>query len=79
VGPNETATVGPNQVAKSSLLPPYYKERLEDVAKTFGPGTINNRRVVVDLIAGMTESQAYAVYQRLNGIVAGSALDKILV
>jgi dGTPase len=63
----------------SRLLPSYYRERLQDVVKAFGPGTIANRRVVVDLIAGMTESQANAVYQRLNGIVLGSALDKILV
>ncbi len=65
--------------SSSRLLPPYYRERLEELVRTFGPGTINNRRVVVDLIAGMSESQCYAVYQRLNGIVAGSALDKILV
>jgi dGTP triphosphohydrolase len=63
----------------SRLLPPYYRQRLEDVVKAHGPGTVANRRVVIDLIAGMTESQANAVYQRLNGIVLGSALDKILV
>jgi len=63
----------------SRLLPPYYRERLQDVIKAHGPGTLANRRVVIDLIAGMTESQAAAVYQRLNGIVLGSALDKILV
>lgn len=63
----------------SRLLPPYYRERLKDVVTAYGAGTVANRRVVVDLIAGMTESQANAVYQRLNGIVLGSALDKILV
>lgn len=66
-------------VNSSQLLPPYYKERLNDVVRKHGPGTISNRRVVVDLIAGMSESQVFAVYQRLNGIVSGSALDKILV
>ncbi len=66
-------------VKSSRLLPPYYKERLDDMVKKHGSGTVRNRRVVVDLIAGMSESQVYAVYQRLNGIVSGSALDKILV
>lgn len=59
----------------SRLLPPYYRERL---AKT-GAIPRAGRRVVVDLIAGMTESQALMTYQRLNGIVHGSALDKLVV
>jgi dGTPase len=68
-----------NVKTSSRLLPPYYRQRLEDVEKTHGPATIANRRIVVDLIAGMTESQATSVYHRLNGIVLGSALDKVLV
>jgi dGTPase len=59
----------------SRLLPPYYRERLKKVQDT--PSEV--RRVVVDLIAGMTESQALLTYQRLNGIVHGSALDKLVV
>jgi len=59
----------------TNLLPPYYRERL----KSIPPGDNQEKRVVVDLIAGMTEAQATAVYQRLNGIVAGSVLDKVLV
>jgi len=59
----------------SRLLPPYYRERLQKVGGT--PSAV--RRVVVDLIAGMTEAQALMTYQRLNGIVHGSALDKLVV
>lgn len=59
----------------SSLLPPYYRERLG----TISSGDRQEKRVVIDLIAGMTEAQAVAVYQRLNGIVLGSALDRVLV
>ena len=57
------------------LLPPYYRERLSDA-----DGDTNRvKRIVADLIAGMTESQALLTYQRLNGIVNGSALDKLMV
>jgi dGTPase len=59
----------------SRLLPPYYRERLARAAGM--PSAV--RRVVVDLIAGMTEAQALMTYQRLNGIVHGSALDKLVV
>jgi len=59
----------------SRLLPPYYRERLQKAGKTLSAV----RRVVIDLIAGMTESQALMTYQRLNGIVHGSALDKLIV
>ncbi len=58
----------------SRLLPPYYRERLKNVSGKSGPV----RRIVVDLIAGMTEGQALMTYQRLNGIVIGSALDKLM-
>jgi dGTPase len=59
----------------SRLLPPYYRERLKRVEAT--PSAA--RRVIVDLIAGMTEAQALMTYQRLNGIIHGSALDKLVV
>lgn len=58
----------------SRLLPPYYRERLQNAKNTSAV-----KRVVVDLIAGMTEAQALMTYQRLNGIVHGSALDKLVV
>jgi dGTPase len=59
----------------TSLLPPYYRDRLKEIPS----GDLREKRVVVDLIAGMTEAQAIAVYHRLNGIVVGSGLDKVLV
>jgi dGTP triphosphohydrolase len=62
--------------APSALLPPYYRARLKDLPRDDDKG---RKRLVADLIAGMTESQTLAVYQRLTGMVAGSALDKILL
>jgi dGTPase len=59
----------------SRLLPPYYRERLQKVRSS----QIAVRRVVIDLIAGMTEAQALMTFQRLSGIVHGSALDKLIV
>jgi hypothetical protein len=35
--------------------------------------------VSVDLVASMTETQAIAVYQRIEGITLDAGLDKILV
>lgn len=54
------------------LFPPYYRKALETAA-----GDGEKRRVVVDLIAGMTEEQALAMYARLTGTSAGSALEQI--
>lgn len=70
-----------NEVRRSpsNLLPPYFKQRLKDVTSIEGEGGSGSRRIVCDLIAGMTETQAIALYQRLNGIVSGSPLDRILV
>jgi dGTP triphosphohydrolase len=62
--------------AKSLLLPAYYRERIGTLKDEDVKG---RKRAVADLIAGMTESQAIAVYQRLNGITNSSALEKILV
>ncbi|HXN99521.1 MAG TPA: dNTP triphosphohydrolase [Candidatus Acidoferrales bacterium] len=62
----------------SRLLPPYYRERLQDVLAKEGGKDLGRKRIVADLIAGMTEDQAVAVYQRLNGIVVGSGLDNLL-
>jgi dGTP triphosphohydrolase len=63
----------------SNLLPPYYREKLKELPSKIVVGGPKVRRIVIDLIAGMTEGQAVAVYHRLNGFVIGSALDKILV
>jgi dGTPase len=62
--------------APSSLLPPYYQERL-------GSGRRDSadrpERVVIDLIAGMTESRAILTYRKLNGIEMPSGLDRTIL
>jgi dGTPase len=63
----------------SHLLPPYYQERLREIPIEEPDRHRASKRLVADLIAGMTEAQVVAVYQRLNGIVVGSAFEKILV
>ena len=63
----------------SHLLPPYYQERLKHVTAREGVGGDGSKRIVCDLIAGMTEHQAITLYQRLNGISLGSGLDNIIV
>jgi dGTPase len=65
-----------NDVAadNSKLFPVFYRERLADVKKDH-----ERTRIVVDLIAGLTERQAIASYQQLTGISLGSGLDAILV
>lgn len=52
-----------------SLLGPLYAERL-DAAETDGA----RRRVVIDLVASMTEDSALEVYRRALGTVPGSVL-----
>ena len=63
----------------SRLLPAYYRERLECIRKQEGDSDPSLQRMVADLVAGMTESQAFSLYQRLHGITAASAMDKVLV
>ena len=59
----------------SGLLPLYYRDLLKYSSLTGA----DKSRLAIDLIAGMTESQAIAVYQRLEGIALNSELDKLLV
>jgi dGTPase len=59
----------------SGVLPIYYRDLLKHQRLTGR----EKSRAAVDLVAGMTESQAIAVYQRLEGITLDSGLDKILV
>jgi dGTPase len=61
------------------LLPPYYRERLKAIPLSEPQHGVGVKRIVADLIAGMTEAQVTAIYQRLNGIVTGSAFEEILV
>jgi dGTPase len=64
----------------SNLLPPYYQQRLRDIRKIEGAqGGPRSKRLVCDLIAGMTEHQATVLYQRLNGIAQASGLDNLLM
>jgi dGTPase len=55
------------------LFPPYYRGALSDSSSDQA-----KKRVVVDLIAGMTEEQALAMHNRLTGISPGSGLEQIL-
>lgn len=61
------------------LLPPYYQERLRAIPTAEPHRNRAAKRIVADLVAGMTEAQAVALYHRLNGMVPGSAFEKILV
>jgi dGTPase len=56
------------------LFPPYYRRALVDSANDR-----ERKRVVVDLIAGMTEEQALAMHNRLTGVFLGSGLEQIIV
>ena len=56
------------------LFPPYYRDAIQEAAG-------DNRlitRTLIDLIAGMTENQALAMYNRLLGVSVGSGLDEIV-
>jgi dGTPase len=53
-----------------TLFPPYYRELLEQAADD-----AERTRLVIDLIASMTEHQVVDTYQRLTGIAQGSAFD----
>lgn len=70
-----------NEVKRSAshLLPPYYQERLKDAVASEGVNSNGSKRIVCDLIAGMSEYQAITLYQRLNGITLGSGLENILM
>jgi dGTPase len=60
--------------ATQNLFPAYYREAIEG-AKSDEKLV---RRTVIDLIAGMTENQALAMYSRLIGVSVGSGLDEIV-
>lgn len=60
----------------SRLLPPYYQERLRS---TRNPAGDRAERVVIDLIAGMTESRAVLTYRKLNGIEMPTGLDRTVL
>jgi dGTPase len=59
----------------SGVLPIHYRELLSQP----GVSDMEKSRTAIDLIASLTENQATAVYQRIEGIATNSGLDKILV
>ena len=56
-----------------SLFPPYYRDQLEKETSL-----IKRKRIVVDLIAGMTEPQAIASYTQLMGVRPAVTFEEIL-
>ena len=57
-----------------NLFPAYYREAIEDAKGD----EKQIKRTVIDLIAGMTENQALAMYNRLVGVSVGSGLEEIV-
>jgi dGTPase len=57
---------------ESHLLPPLFAERV-DGAK----GDVGKERVIIDLIAGMTESSAAEIYRQRTGVTPGSVLAQV--
>jgi dGTPase len=66
--------------ASRSIFPPVNREQLERAVKSVPEEDqpTATARVVIDLIAGLTEQQALALYQRLSGMFPGSILDTII-
>jgi dGTPase len=60
--------------ARHHLFPAYYREAIEEAKSD----EKKIRRTIVDFIAGMTEDQALAMYNRLTGVSVGSGLDEIV-
>jgi dGTPase len=56
------------------LFPKYYRQALEDASGN----DVQIRRIIIDLIAGMTETQALAMHSRLTGVSVGSGLEEIV-
>lgn len=59
---------------RRSIFPASYRDAIDQAEKDSG----ELRRIVIDLIAGMTENQAIAMYNRLIGVSVGSGLEEIV-
>jgi len=59
----------------TGILPIHYRELLS----RSGMSDDEKSRTAIDLIASLTENQAIAVYQRIEGIATNVGLDKVLV
>ena len=57
------------------MLPEGYREELYRIEDEGEDKEQERTRIVVDLIASMTEQQALKMYQRLIGVSLGSVLD----
>ena len=61
------------------MFPAGSRSRMEELIRDGRYDSPEERvRVVVDLIAGMTEHQAISMYQRLTGIRLGTVMDAIV-
>ena len=61
------------------VFPVGYRERLEKLRESGQSDTKEDRaRIVADLIAGMTEQQAIAMYHRLTGVSLGTVMNSIV-
>jgi dGTPase len=61
-----------------ALFPIAFRDRLARTKKMYERDESALTRLVVDLIASMTEYQALRVFQKLTGVIPGSALDRYL-
>jgi dGTPase len=61
-----------------ALFPLAFRDRLDRTRRDYPNDEQALTRLVVDLIASMTEYQALRVYQKLTGVNPGSALDRYL-
>jgi dGTPase len=57
------------------VFPPYYRDAIEE---SCGDDK-SIRRIITDLVAGMTEVQALEVHNRLVGVALGSGLEDLLL
>ena len=61
------------------LFPSGYREQVTELFRDVEDAPPDERiRLVTDLLAGMTESQAISMYQRLTGMSLGTVLDRIV-
>ena len=61
------------------VFPVGYRERLEKLRESGESDTKEDQaRIVADLIAGMTEQQAIAMYHRLTGVSLGTVMNSIV-
>ena len=61
------------------LFPPRHREQVIELIQSSAASSDEDRiRLVTDLVAGMTESQAISMYQRLTGMNFGTVRDRIV-